>query len=391
MRRFCLLCLLLCLCAAVGHADTLYLPEGLLAIEAETFEGDVSLDEVIVPEGTLTIGSRAFADSGVTAITLPESLTEIADDAFSGCLQVWVTAPAGSYAAEYVRAHEELMLAGTTYRALLVGQLYSGTSSALKGSARDVNSMAAMLRTMDATHYSAITAVTDLTASGILSSLTSAFADADEDDVSLFYYSGHGLEGGWLVGTDDSCVTPAMLRNTLDAIPGKKIILVDACYSGGMIAKSASLLSAANAADDPAEETAVYSQAEVSAFVDDFLSAFSMRARSAGLLDESPYYVITACTGDQLSWERHTNVSGTAVYYGIFTYSMLLGCGYNEMYGTVLSGLNADKDGSGLLTLSETYAYAYAMVNTLVTTTTQTVCVYPTGSAQVLFGRSTAE
>ena len=37
-----------------------------------------------MPEGILEIGKRAFADSGLKEINLPDSLVTIADDAFSG-------------------------------------------------------------------------------------------------------------------------------------------------------------------------------------------------------------------------------------------------------------------------------------------------------------------
>lgn len=91
------------LCAPVlsGTAATLNLPDGLTAIEAEAFAGDASISFVKVPEGTETIGSRAFADSGLTRINLPASLTEIADDAFDGCEGLIIAALNGSYGGEW--------------------------------------------------------------------------------------------------------------------------------------------------------------------------------------------------------------------------------------------------------------------------------------------------
>ncbi len=39
---------------------------------------------MVIPEGAERIESKAFAESGVTSVTLPSSLTYIADDAFEG-------------------------------------------------------------------------------------------------------------------------------------------------------------------------------------------------------------------------------------------------------------------------------------------------------------------
>ncbi|MBQ9195933.1 MAG: leucine-rich repeat domain-containing protein, partial [Clostridia bacterium] len=86
------------LCAAVlslpfacAMADTLMPPAGVTAIEAEAFMGDTALDEAELPEGLLSIGSKAFAQSSLKRIYLPESLSDIAADAFLGCqsLTAW--------------------------------------------------------------------------------------------------------------------------------------------------------------------------------------------------------------------------------------------------------------------------------------------------------------
>ena len=83
-----LLAACLCAFAAAGMAaGRLVLPENLTEIKAEAFEGNMSLDEVVLPEGIETIGSRAFADSSVASINLPSSITYIADDSLqSACV-----------------------------------------------------------------------------------------------------------------------------------------------------------------------------------------------------------------------------------------------------------------------------------------------------------------
>ena len=70
-----LLCMLALMLLATAGAATLKLPAQLTAIEAMAFCGDKSLDEVTLPEGVLSIGAKAFADSSVKKINLPASLT----------------------------------------------------------------------------------------------------------------------------------------------------------------------------------------------------------------------------------------------------------------------------------------------------------------------------
>lgn len=97
-------------CAADAFAATLTLPESTKTIEQEAFHGATMLDEVVLPEGITAIGSRAFADSSLTSINLPRSLTSIADDAFENSPNLTAIVKAGSYAQTYCEekgiAHE---------------------------------------------------------------------------------------------------------------------------------------------------------------------------------------------------------------------------------------------------------------------------------------------
>ena len=46
-------------------ADVMELPDSLTVIEVESFYGDNSLNEIVLPEGVRSIGSRAFANSSL--------------------------------------------------------------------------------------------------------------------------------------------------------------------------------------------------------------------------------------------------------------------------------------------------------------------------------------
>ena len=86
------------------------LPNRLAAIEPYTFESCSSLRSVVVPDGVTSIGSLAFAFSGVTSVSLPASVEHIEDHAFvGGKADIAVEAPAGSYASRWCETHRTLI------------------------------------------------------------------------------------------------------------------------------------------------------------------------------------------------------------------------------------------------------------------------------------------
>ena len=105
-KAFLLLIILLAICViasgTAAPADTLTLPADMTAVEDQAFFGDGSLETVVLPDGIRTIGSKAFAGSGVKNVNLPDSLTFIADDAFDDTAVTALTVNGGTYA--YTRA-----------------------------------------------------------------------------------------------------------------------------------------------------------------------------------------------------------------------------------------------------------------------------------------------
>ena len=83
--------------SAIAEA-VLALPKALKIIDTEAFYGDTAIDKVVVPEGTTEIRARAFANSTLSEINLPDSLTFIDDTAFEGLSDIIVTSSEGSYA-----------------------------------------------------------------------------------------------------------------------------------------------------------------------------------------------------------------------------------------------------------------------------------------------------
>ena len=90
---------------SAAPAETLTLPASLQIIDTEAFYGDSSISAVSLPENITEIRSKAFAESSLTSINLPGSLTFIAEDALPGPGQVQVTAAENSYAYDWAAAH----------------------------------------------------------------------------------------------------------------------------------------------------------------------------------------------------------------------------------------------------------------------------------------------
>lgn len=90
---------------ATAEYSVLQIPVGTTIIDDEAFFGDYSLRTIIIPEGVVYIGVRAFCFSGIEKIFLPASLEYIADNAFLDCRGFVVHAPAGSYAYNWCKEH----------------------------------------------------------------------------------------------------------------------------------------------------------------------------------------------------------------------------------------------------------------------------------------------
>ena len=83
------------------QAQRVELPDDLEAVERRSFAG-TSAQEIVIPQGCKSIASQAFAESGsLIAVVIPDSVTDIADDAFQGSANVVLYAHSGAYAQQY--------------------------------------------------------------------------------------------------------------------------------------------------------------------------------------------------------------------------------------------------------------------------------------------------
>jgi len=156
--------------------------------------------------------------------------------------------------------------------------------------------------------------------------IQAAFSEADEDDVSYFYISTHGLwqqgqPNGDMVlllsdGRHENAVTADMLRAMFDQINGTKVLIIDACHAGAMIGKG-------------------------------------VHAPFDNVFQGSEYKVICSSGGAEESWFWSGMEEGEAmVGAGYFSGAVVRGLSSKGGYG-------ADSNRDGLITLTELKRYLY--------------------------------
>lgn len=315
----------------------------------------------------------------------------------------------GDWSDELAYTHQEAV---GTYRALLIGNTYTGESNELPGCDNDVDGMRTMLGRMTVTPYS-VTVKKNIRAEEILSSISSTFGNAGYNDVSLFYYSGHGANSlgadgnptsyhAALVGTFQTYVSIARLKTELDKIPGKKVIIIDACHSGQFIARDGTVTQVSSSAfnsqvvnlfanedqlSGDLSRTAVVLAADGSELLSEEAPAFIDRAGDTNFA-KSGYYVITACRSEEKSVSTGYDSNGDGKidrYFGLFTYGLCYGNGWNLARNAAISSLNADLNKDSKVTLYEAYVYAKVMAQSH--NPNQTAQIWPENSAFVLWGK----
>jgi len=210
------------------------------------------------------------------------------------------------------------------------------------------------------------------TKSEILQKITDTFSAADQNDISYFWISTHGDYdsdiGAWLCPSDslpgdghtydewkNSRLFVDELEHALSHIPGGgiKVVLIDACYSGGFIGKN------------KAEEN-IFNPEE---FNEEIISIFSTNEKA--LLTGSDYQVLTACGKEEPAYSP----PGTDNEYSYFSKAFCDGTGYEWLYPADAGIPDYE------ITLNEAYQYTYDKVMELhAPDNDQHVQVYPVDS-----------
>ena len=171
------------------------------------------------------------------------------------------------------------------------------------------------------------------TPEALAASVSHAFDAADEGDLSILYLCTHGVLSSsddglaYLLlgdGEAESTLSGAQLGDMLAGIPGEKLLILDACFSGAIIGRG-----------QPGRFGPVPDATPTSA--------------PAPFLADPSIHVLTSASGVESSWYYDSQQLSTgAVSY--FASALTTGLG---LYGTP----EADTDGDGAITLAELHRY----------------------------------
>lgn len=241
------------------------------------------------------------------------------------------------------------------YRALIIGE-NNYSNNPLRGGINNANSMAGMLRGLNNSFTT--TTLTNASRSQILNGITTAFAGATDKDVSLFYYSGHGLQSnitsrlGALCPVSGDIITMSTLASELSKVKGRVIVILESCHSGAAIGK--------NLDDkDMAAIANAYNQAVIDAFSGYKIEASEEDVAKFGELATSKFVVITAASYDESCWEGYYDGSGYR--QSRFTAAFIKGMGCTYPNGSYSGTMFADDNDDKQITLKEIYSYTYKM------------------------------
>ncbi len=199
------------------------------------------------------------------------------------------------------------------------------------------------------------------TVAGVQKVVYETFKDAEDGDINYFYYSGHGVQKGsggakesTLFLAKGQYMTAKDLAAAFEGVKGRNILVMDCCYSGGMVSRN---VQEASASEGFAED-----------FVDAFQEAVSdsgTRARSA--LTSSEFQLLMAAGEEELCWQQKISESNEtpeeeAVETGLFTATLSYGCGVNparvgKETGYGLDTASADYNLDGEISLEEITRY----------------------------------
>jgi len=209
------------------------------------------------------------------------------------------------------------------------------------------------------------------THSNIIQEISSSFSQANDNDVSYFYFSGHGWSNGVIttilpydaIIEDYSMdITVEELAAALGKISGTKVVIIDSCYSGGFIGKELPSRGGMNLKELQTLNTSILES----------FALYNLKLAKGNLASEG-FQVIVSASGDQKCFETTRPHPIDGYPYGYFSAFFCDGCGYNDFIFPYPADINLDYK----VTLNEIYQHIYSSLAYL----EQDVQVFPQNSS----------
>lgn len=173
---------------------------------------------------TMTNAGVVWSESDVLDLSLPGTATYISQETSGGFWVEWAPAEASTTAGNAVL-------------------FFSGDSNLGTVPMEDAMCLKRGLDALDQfspqdTHLLDLSSGDDQAADKLKAKMDEVFGNNTDDTVSVLYYSGHGgvlADGSSFLGLGLANVTAADLRNWLSEYDGTFLIVLDCCFSGGML------------------------------------------------------------------------------------------------------------------------------------------------------------
>lgn len=139
-------------------------------------------------------------------------------------------------------------------------------------------------------------------------------AIANEDDLTILTYSGHGEDkSGDLMLAKTTPSSPISMSASellilMNDIPGRKLVILDSCYSGMFVEKSPS---------------------STNTLLDNSISTFFETYHSSSTYEKPDLFVLTASAHAD-SYEMEFGTGSDTHHHGVFTYTLLEALGWNH-------------------------------------------------------------
>lgn len=150
-----------------------------------------------------------------------------------------------------------------------------------------------------------------------------ASIEAADDDLFVFHYSGHGTSSGSIVVDDSSYLGLDELVSVISEVGGKKLVLLDSCYSGAAVSDTA-----LSDGETFSGSKLVSSSVLVSAG-----RSFQLLFSGGDGTDLKDTWVFAASTDGQYSFDSWDTGEDGQEDHGAFTYQVLKALGYDFTEG----------------------------------------------------------